>query len=88
MSYHILHQFDEQWIAEKMQPDSARTAPNVREAQSALTTQSKSTRRQGWQRLLLTAALLLAAFALLFALDARHRTDKVQHRLTAIERQK
>jgi hypothetical protein len=88
MSHHILHQFDEQWITENRPPDSAHTVINGREARRDLTGHTSYTTRHGWQRLLLTAALLLAAFALLFALDARHRADDLQHRLTVIERQK
>jgi hypothetical protein len=87
MSYHILHQFDEQWLAELKQEaaGSKRTGflnsfdddhQDVRRAKSA-----HESRR--W--VVVAAALLLATFALLFSLDASRRAESLQQRLDAQE---
>lgn len=87
MSYHILHQFDEQWFADsgqeddQSQPDSFFRSDNNHgnERQNSLT---KSLQRP-W--LIVGASLIIAAFALYFAMDARRQTIDLQQRLTDVE---
>jgi hypothetical protein len=90
MSYHILHQFDEPWLAETAKAPGAHAKP--------LLNASLRDRGDGRPRFGLivlgrrmfwfatTAAVLVAAAALLFALDARRRADNLQQRLTVLER--
>ncbi|MDT4897490.1 MAG: hypothetical protein QOH25_2567 [Acidobacteriota bacterium] len=88
MSYHILHQFDEQWLAELKQDapgnkrqgflDSFDDAHNhVRRAKLAA--------HESKRWMVVAAALLLATFALLFSLDASRRAEALQQRLDALE---
>jgi hypothetical protein len=91
MSYHILHQFDEPWLAETEKACDRNARPLLK---ASLRDKRDKTgfglvvlgRRMFW--LATIASLLLAAAGLLFAIDARHRADVLQQRLTALERQK
>lgn len=89
MSYHILQQFDDPCLGET----AGRRAENSN-------TLFKSHAHPGEQKtglvllgrrvfwLLTLSALLVAAAALAFAVDARRRADGLQQRLTALERQR
>lgn len=88
MSYHILHQFDEQWLAELKQDTSVskrkRFADSfIDERQPARRTQRITREGQRWA--VFALAILVATFALLFALDANRRTEALQQRLNALE---
>ena len=91
MSYHILHQFDEQWLADLKQE----TADNQPKGKGLLSSFADD-RRQHERRMKLATreskrwavvavALLLATFALLFSIDATRRAESLQQRLDALE---
>jgi type VI protein secretion system component VasF len=88
MSYHILHQFDEQWLAELKQDTKA---SNRRDFADSFMDEREPARRarrvtresQRWA--VFALAILVATFALLFALDANRRTEALQQRLNALE---
>jgi hypothetical protein len=88
MSYHILHQFDEQWLADLKQETAdnkpkgllgslADEHPSVR--------RTKSAARESKRWAVVALALLLATFALLFSIDATRRAESLQQRLDALE---
>ena len=88
MSYHILHQFDEQWLAELKQDaaDNQRKGfmnsfdddrPHVGRVKLA----AHESRR--WA--IVAASILLATFSLLFSIDASRRAESLQQRLDALE---
>jgi hypothetical protein len=86
MSYHILHQFDEQWLADLKQP----AGDDPQRGHSGLEKERKrrvKLTRDGQRWAIITAAVLLAAFAMMFALDATKRAESLQQRLDAVERQ-
>jgi len=89
MSYHILHQFDEQWLADLRQGDEKS------KRKSFLSSVDDGSERKRRARLgsreshywgVIAAAILMATFALLFALDASHRAEVLQDRLDAVEK--
>ncbi|MDT4968462.1 MAG: hypothetical protein QOJ64_3199 [Acidobacteriota bacterium] len=86
MSYHILHQFDEQWLADLKQPAEGDPYTGQSGIETAPKRRLKLT-RDGQRWAIITAAVLLAAFALMFALDATQRAESLQQRLDAVERQ-
>ncbi|HEY0003985.1 MAG TPA: hypothetical protein VGB17_04175 [Pyrinomonadaceae bacterium] len=90
MSYHILQQFDEQFLADVLRQDSGASAK-----------QSKARRMENLARLddcpdpdfprkglwlIVIASLLMAAFSLSLALDARRRADNLQQRYSTLEK--
>jgi hypothetical protein len=88
MSYHILHQFDEQWLADlKQETDVEKRArlldslddghPSVRRARLGA--------RESKRWAIVTAGILLATFALFFSIDASRRADSLQQRVDALE---
>jgi hypothetical protein len=89
MSHHILHQFDEQWLAEIARGDMPRRGgePFGRPAgdESETTVCRSFTSRTARQWLFPIAALVVAAFALLLAHEAERRTLDLQQRLAALE---
>jgi hypothetical protein len=88
MSYHILHQFDEQWLADLSQGDESKkgaSGPAGTEVESRR--RLKLNMRDGHRWALIAAAVLMATFALLFAIDATQRAEALQQRLDAVERQ-
>ncbi len=90
MSYHILQQFDDPSLAEtaskRLESSKRLSSPGAgREIRPGLSLILLG-RRVFW--LLTLSALMAAAAALLFALDARRRVDYLQERLTALERQR
>ena len=90
MSYHILHQFDEQWLADLKQEtpgDARRTLLESFEDDSsphALRAKLASRERRRWA--VVVAAILLATFALFFSIDATRRAESLQQRLDALEK--
>ena len=89
MSYHILHQFDEQWLAELWQDDEKDKGKSFlsslddgRERKHRGRFGSRESHHWG----AIAAAILMATFALLFALDASHRAEVLQERLDAVEK--
>jgi hypothetical protein len=88
MSYHILHQFDEQWLAELKQDTKVSKRSDfadsfVDECQPAKRTRRVTSEGQRWA--VFALAILVATFALLFAIDASRRTEALQQRLDALE---
>ncbi len=80
MSYHILHQFDEQWFADNGPDKDARHDNLLGTLDKHL---AKPSQRPQW--LIVGASLLIAACALYFALDARRHAASLQQRLTELE---
>jgi hypothetical protein len=86
MSYHILHQFDEQWFADSTHHDRLPSNGFF---------QGRADRRDGRQKsnsksyqrpwVIVTASLIIAACALYFAMDARRQTVALQQRLSDVE---
>lgn len=90
MSYHILHQFDEQWLADLSEGDEGKGEKGFLSSSDAANEwrrRSKLHARDGHRWALIAAAILMATFALLFAVDATQRAETLQHRLDAVERQ-
>ena len=88
MSYHILHQFDEQWLADLKQEgkgNSGRSLLNSSDAEQQAGRRSKIAARESHRWAVVAASILMATFALLFALDANHRAETLQQRLDNIE---
>jgi hypothetical protein len=88
MSYHILHQFDEQWLAD-LTPDA-----HVVKRKGFLDSTDDEPLREHRARLaareskrwaIVAAAILLASFALLYSIDASRRAEALQQRLDALE---
>ncbi len=85
MSYHILHQFDEQWFADNGREVDARPGDFFRKLDE------RQQERQGSQPqpvrhwLIVMASLLVAASALYFALDARRQANDLRQRLSELE---
>ncbi len=90
MSYHILHQFDEQWLADlkqEMPGDARRILMDSLDDDSgprALRARLASRESRRWA--IVIAAILLATFALLFSIDAGRRAEALQQRLDALEK--
>lgn len=91
MSYHILHQFDEPWVAETRGTSAEHTGHLLKPL--FFRNQERNARSDALSRgrclwlVIPVLSLLVAAAALLFALDARRRADDLQQRLTVLERQ-
>jgi hypothetical protein len=88
MSYHILHQFDEQWLADLKQDEkgkSGRSLLNSSSGEQQAGRRSKIAARESHRWAVVAASILMATFALLFALDANHRAETLQQRLDAVE---
>ncbi|HEY0544833.1 MAG TPA: hypothetical protein VGC91_05480 [Pyrinomonadaceae bacterium] len=86
MSYHILHQFDEQWFADNAQDDreaSHRFFGAMKEAHGQPRAERSQSQTRYW--LIVIASLMVAACALYFALDARRQTNQLQQRLSELE---
>jgi hypothetical protein len=85
MSYHILHQFDEQWFADKGREVETHPSNFFRKLEE------REQERQGSQSqpvrhwLIVMASLLVAACALYFALDARRQANDLRQRLSELE---
>ena len=88
MSYHILHQFDEQWLAELKQDTKL---SNHRDFADSFSEEGQTARRarrvtrDGQRWAILALSILVATFALLFAMDANRRTEALQQRLDSLE---
>ena len=88
MSYHILHHFDEQLIADLTHEPSANRQDGVQDSfedddrrlRRARLVEGESKR---WA--VVAAAILLAAFALILSIDANRRAESLQHRIDALE---
>lgn len=88
MSYHILHQFDEQWLADLKPNDEGNDGGyflNPTGAEQLMGRRAKTVTRESQRLAIVVASILMATFALLFALDANRRADTLQHRLDAVE---
>ncbi|HKC63178.1 MAG TPA: hypothetical protein VKB86_06045 [Pyrinomonadaceae bacterium] len=89
MSYHILHQFDEQWLADLRAHDGKDKGKSFISSFDDRRERKRRARfgsREGHYWGVIAAAILMATFALLFALDASHRAEILQQRLDAVER--
>jgi len=89
MSYHILHQFDEQWLA-----DLQRESADRREGKGLMgsfgsdcprVSRAKLAARESKRWALIAAAIMLATFSLLLSVDANRRAESLQQRLDALE---
>jgi hypothetical protein len=86
MSYHILHQFDEQWFADNG-ADERESPHRFFGAMPEADEQSRAGRNPSQTRcwLIVIASLVVAASALYFALDARRQASDLQQRLSELE---
>jgi hypothetical protein len=88
MSYHILHQFDEQWLADLTQETDGKGRKNLLDSLDNEPQQVRHTRlspRDFKRRAIVAVVVLMAAFALLFSLDASRRAESLQQRVDALE---
>ncbi|MCA1849931.1 MAG: hypothetical protein LC672_02465 [Acidobacteria bacterium] len=88
MSYHILHQFDEQWLAELTRDSGGNKSGSILDSTEGVGRWGRRRRlasRESRRWTVVGASIMLAAFALLFALDANRRADALQERLDSIE---
>jgi hypothetical protein len=88
MSYHILHQFDEQWLADLTQDverNKGRSFMASADGEHRTVRRTHLSVRENHRWAVIAVAILIATFALLFALDANHRAETLQQRLDAIE---
>ena len=88
MSYHILHQFDEQWLADLKQDsdeDQGKSFLTSFEEERETKRRGRLNSREHYHWTIIAAAILMATFALLFALDASRRAEALQQRLDTIE---
>ena len=88
MSYHILQQFDEQWLADLLHDNERNKERSLMasagdERQAARRPHLAARENHRWA--VVVAAILMATFALLFALDTSHRAETLQQRLDALE---
>ena len=86
MSYHILQQFDEQWLADLLHDNEKKQGQSLMasagdERQAARRPQLAARENHRWA--VVVAAILMA----LFALDVSHRAETLQQRLDALETQ-
>jgi len=89
MSYHILQQFDEQWLAELREEapsDKRRSLLDSFEDQSPHAMRARLASRESKRWAIVVAAILLATFALFFSIDASRRAESLQQRLDALEK--
>ena len=88
MSYHILQQFDEQWLAELREeaPDKRRSLLESFEDDSPHALRARLASRESKRWAIVIASILLATFALFFSIDATRRAESLQHRLDALEK--
>lgn len=86
MSYHILHQFDEQWFGNSGQQGPtpgdglSPTRPGLKQLRERARTNPL---QHPW--VVVAASLIIAACALIFALDARRQAADIQQRLADVE---
>ena len=87
MSYHILHQFDEQWFADSGQEDESSRPNGFFRSRNDRGHERQNSYTKSLQRpwLIVGASLIIAACALYFAMDARRQTIDLQQRLTDVE---
>jgi hypothetical protein len=88
MSYHILHQFDEQWLADLKQDSGENNGKNFlgsNDDGGETKRRARLASRDSHHWAVVAAAIVMATFALLFALDASHRAETLQQRLDSIE---
>ncbi len=86
MSYHILHQFDEQWFGDNQQ-DEESPADDIFQARDGRNHHGQTSRAKSSQRpwLIIILSLIVAASALYFAMEARRETTDLQQRISDLE---
>jgi hypothetical protein len=89
MSYHILHQFDEQWLTDlKLETDRNKHRRLLDSLDDGYPVHEQRTRfatRESKRWAIITSGILLATFALLFSIDASRRAASLQQRVDALE---
>ena len=88
MSYHILHQFDEQWLAELKHDTDESGRKSLLDSFDGERQQARQVRlaaRESRRWAIVAASILLSAFALLYSIDADRRAEALQQRLDALE---
>ena len=89
MSYHILQQFDEQWLAELRETplgDQRRGFLDSFEDDSTHALRARLASRESRRWAIVVASILLATFALFFSIEATRRAESLQQRLDALEK--
>jgi hypothetical protein len=86
MSYHILHQFDEQWLADlKQDTDQKNGLLDSLTDGHRRVHRARIAARESKRWAFVAASILLAAFALLYSIDASRRAEALQQRLDRLE---
>jgi hypothetical protein len=87
MSYHILHQFDEQWLADLKQDSHLDKRRSFLDSgdEPLHEHRARLASRESKRWAVVAASILLAAFALLYSIDASRRAEALQQRLDALE---
>ncbi len=88
MSYHILHQFDEQWLADLKQETDGEMRKSLLDSLDDQPQQVRHTRlstRDFKRRAIVAVGILMAAFALLFSVEASRRAESLQQRVDSLE---
>ncbi len=89
MSYHILQQFDEQWLAdikEETPSGKRHSLLDSFEDDSPHALRARLASRESRRWAIVVAAILLATFALFFSIDASRRAESLQQRLDTLEK--
>jgi uncharacterized membrane protein YdfJ with MMPL/SSD domain len=86
MSYHILHQFDEQWFGDKAQARVAASSRHLRSSSREPNDWPRA-RKLAVQRpwVITILSLIIAAGALYLATDARRQNEEQQQRISQLE---
>lgn len=86
MSYHILHQFDEQWFGDSSQNEASRSnnfLGSRRKRQNDRANSCTAASQRPW--IITIMAVIVAACALYFAMDAHRQTIELQQRISELE---
>ena len=89
MSYHILQQFDEQWLAELREEtpgDKRRSLLDSFDDDNPRALRARLASRESRRWAIVVTAILLATFALFFSIDASRRAESLQQRLDTLEK--
>jgi hypothetical protein len=89
MSYHILHQFDEQWLADLKQETDGKKRRGLLDSDDDMhmprAQRPPFSGRESKRWAIVASGILLATFALLFSIEASRRAESLQQRVDALE---
>lgn len=86
MTYHILHQFDEQWFGENSQTRGSQSNDSLYASGEEPYGSTRLGNKAGQRPLVITVlSIIVALWALYFAIDARKQTTDLQQRISELE---